>query len=149
MNAPALLLVVAVAGEPARVEHMPEPLVHESLTDIDGVEAGEVEIDTTGSAGRNAWSSTVEIEWRALSRLGLAIEAGAADAGAGTDGELRIGASVPVVHDFKHDLHLMIEGGARFPEDTGEAEPGDTALPYFIGVRAGWRLGALTLRAGA
>jgi len=143
------LLLAAVAAEPARLDHMPEPLVHESLTDIDGVEAGEVEIDTTGSAARHAWSSTVEIEWRALARLGIAIEAGAADAGAGADGELRLGASVPIIHDFSHDLHFMIEGGARFPDDGTEAEPGDSALPYFVGVRGGWRHSALTLRAGA
>jgi hypothetical protein len=149
MNAPGLLLLAAVGVEPARIEHMPEPLVHESLTDIDGIEAGEIEVDTTGSAARHAWSSTIEIEWRALARLGLAVEAGAADAGSGTAGEVRFGASVPIIHDFPHDLHLMIEGGARFPEDAGEAEPGDTALPYFVGVRGGWRHGGLTLRAGA
>src|SRR5262249_47319177 len=44
----------------------------------------------------------------------------------------------------------MLEGGARITDDNGEvAEPGDDAQPVSFGLRAAWRVGALTLRAGA
>ena len=139
MSALSLLVLLAAPG---RVDHMPEPLVVESLTDIDGIEAGEVEIDSTGLLARHFWSASAEIEWRALSHLGLGVEVGGDEDGAG----IHLGASVPLVHA---GVHLMLEGSARLPDSAGEIEPGETALPYAFGLRAGARLGRLTLRAAA
>jgi hypothetical protein len=147
MSTPSVaVLFAALAGGAGRLEHMPEPLVAESLTDIDGEEAGEVEIDMTALGARRMWSSSVEIEWRALARLGLGVEAGADDDGHDTDGGARVGASVPLLH---RGVHLMLEGSARLPADAGELEPGEAALPYAIGLRAGWRRGRLALRGGS
>jgi hypothetical protein len=137
----ALSLLLLLVG-PSRLDHMPEPLVVESLTDIDGIEAGEVEIDSTGLLAQHFWSASAEIEWRALSHLGLGVEVGGDEDGAG----IHLGASVPLLHA---GLHLMLEGSARLPDTAGEIEPGETALPYALGFRAGVRFGRLTLRGAA
>ena len=60
---------------------MPEPLLTESITDLDGLDANEVELDGNAFGGRSAaaatvWQSSLEAEWRALERLGLALEVG-------------------------------------------------------------------------
>jgi hypothetical protein len=141
---------------------MPEPLIGETITDIDGVEAGELEVDLAGIAqparngGAGAWSGALEMEWRATSRLGLGLEVGlrgplgAAAAGCARAVSLRSAASVALLHDPAHDFHLMAEASAQLEgEGTLPSDPGDPALPARFGLRAGLRQGLVTLRAGA
>jgi hypothetical protein len=147
----ALLLLLAAA-------RMPEPLLGESITDIDGVEAGELEIDLTGlglhrSGGGALYRSSLEAEWRALSRLGLALDLGlVTPPGAGGVSQAvsaRASAAVILLHDLQRDLHVMAEASARLLEaegPEGELEPGEGALPFSLGLRAGVRTGPVTLR---
>jgi hypothetical protein len=141
---------------------MPEPLIGETLTDIDGLEAGELEVDLTGVAqpgrrgGPGAWAGALEVEWRATTRVGLGLELGlrgpwgAAAARGGRAVSLRPAASVLLLHDQAHDFHLMAEASRRFEEDgILPSEPGEFGLPAMVGLRAGLRQGFVTLRAGA
>ncbi len=141
---------------------MPEPLIGETITDIDGYEAGELEVDLAGVAqparngGAGAWSGSLEMEWRATARVGLGLEVGlrgplgAAVAGGAQAVSLRPAASLVLLHDPAHDFHLMAEASAQLEEEGGlPSEPGDPALPARFGLRAGLRQGFLTLRAGA
>src|SRR2546425_5121584 len=84
-------LLLTALGLPVRAEvltvtspvraKMPEPLLTESITDLDGARAGEVEVDVNGLVLRRTsavrqWQTSVEVEWRALERLGLALDLG-------------------------------------------------------------------------
>src|SRR4051812_42505740 len=94
----------AVAQVPGR-HPMPEPLLAESVTDIDSSEAGELELDVSAartSPGRT-WLAAAEVEWRALERLGLALEVGAGlDAAARSEDPMsvRLAAAFVLLHDF-------------------------------------------------
>ncbi len=129
---------------------MPEPLLGESITDLDGTEAGELEVDVTGLSRRpgDLWTGELEVEWRALTRLGLSLEAGAAHQGAGSGvaTSLRPSASFVLFHDPVRDLHLMLDASVRLLENDSEAEPGEPALPLAFSLRGGIRRGPLTLR---
>jgi hypothetical protein len=140
----ALLVLADTAAE--RAGNIPEPIVAETVTDIDGTTGGEVEFDLTGYATSHVQSASLEVEWRVFSRLGVELEAGLGDESSGWDGDLRLGASVPLVH--YRGFHLMLEGGARVLDRGTEQEPGEFALPYFAGARVGERFGIVTLRAG-
>jgi len=75
--------VPAESKERSRSEAMPEPVLGESVTEIDGTEAGEIELDLTAVIGRtggtNLWQASVEIESRVIDRLGLELELGYSD----------------------------------------------------------------------
>jgi hypothetical protein len=152
----ALCTTLLAAASPARSK-MPEPLLGESITDLDGAKAGEVEIDLNGMTLRRAttggaWSSSLEAEWRALERLGLGLEVGFGGPLGSPGGaalSLRVAASFVLLHDFARDTHLMLEAGGRLierPDVPGDFEPGESALPYSLGLRGGVRGGWLTLR---
>jgi hypothetical protein len=144
---------------PARLK-MPEPLLTESITDIDGDEAGELEVDITGmlsrTAGASRWLSALELEWRALPRLGLALEVDLdGPVGAAATGErdlvasVRPAASWVLLHDRAQDLHAMLELSAvafRSDDSLAEADLGEGLLPVSAGLRAGWRTGPVTFR---
>src|SRR5580692_6929613 len=117
----ALLAVADTAAE--RAGNIPEPIVAETITDIDGVTGGEVEVDLTGYATSHVQSASLEVEWRVFSRLGVELEAGLGDESSGWDGDLRLGASIPLVH--YHGFHLMAEGGGRILDRGSETEPGE------------------------
>lgn len=147
----------AAAGQASK---MPEPLVAETITDIDGVEAGELELDLNGgvqpprSAGPGALRGSLELEWRATPALGLGLEVGL-QGPLGTAGSARVvsvngGVSAALLHDPAHDFHLMAEATARMLERDGlPSDPGEPALPVAVGLKAGVRRGRATLRAGA
>src|SRR2546429_3571929 len=77
-----IAMLLAALGPPVRAEvqtmlsspvraRMPEPLLTESITDLDGALAGEVEIDVSasvlrGTTGPGQWQSSVEVEWRGV-----------------------------------------------------------------------------------
>ncbi len=139
---------------------MPEPILGETVTDIDGREAGEVEWELNGSdfrarrGGAYALDTSAEIEWLVTRHLGLRLEPtlsrdavdGTSETGLGASG----GASWKLVHDFVHDFHLQAEVLARLPWDgtgTPVIQPGDPAEPLAADLRAGLRFAPLTLRA--
>src|SRR6267378_2224151 len=142
-------------ASPVRAK-MPEPLLTESITDLDDERAGEVEVDVNGSAFRRTsavrqWQSSVEVEWRALERLGLALDLGVGRAlGQATSPvmSVRPAASCVLTHSQPLDFHLMAEVSARVSHDATEdvQDPGDGALPLSGGIRFGIRHGLLTVR---
>ena len=163
--APALLLALALlpapaqAGDPAAPRSkLPEPLLGESITDLDGTEAGEVELDATGlwspaqAGAAQGLRGSIEVEWRVTERLGLAAELGlgAGTAGRGPEPSLIAGLSFVLLHDRAHDAHLMAElRGRLLDEEEGAAElpdPGEPALRTAAGLRGGLRAGFLTAR---
>jgi hypothetical protein len=129
---------------------MPEPLIGESVTDLDSTEAGELEVDATGVIRRpgGLWSTELEIEWRALSRLGFSLEGATSREETGTTAtELRPSLSFVLLHDPARDLHLMIDATARlFEDDAATPGLGEPALPVAFSLRGGMRRGWFTLR---
>src|SRR6266851_5717317 len=118
-------------ARPVRAK-MPEPLLTESITDLDGSEA-------------------VEVEWRALERLGLALDLGVGrvlDGAASPVMSVRPAASWVLMHSQPLDFHLMAEVSARISQDATEDvwDPGEGALPLSGGFRFGIRHGWLTVR---
>ncbi|MFL5355656.1 hypothetical protein [Archangium sp.] len=147
----------ADASEPPA---MPEPLLGESVTDLDGLEAGELELELTGlltpprTARGGGWQGSMELEWRALERLGLMVEVGMGGGLGRPELEgvsARAAGSWMLLHDVARGLHVQAELGARLLSEDEEAaafEPGEATLPLWFGLRAGWRQGAWTVRAG-
>jgi hypothetical protein len=162
-----IALLLTALGSPVRAEvrppvarpvraKMPEPLLTESITDLDGSEAGEVEIDVNGSAlrrtiGVRQWQGSVEVEWRALERLGFSLDLGVGrvlDGAARPVMSVRPAASWVLMHWQPLDFHVMAEVSARISQDATEdvQDPGDGALPFSGGFRFGIRQGWLTVR---
>jgi hypothetical protein len=156
--AAAALLATGSASAEAGRGRMPEPLLGESLTDLDGREAGELELDVTGlglrrSGGGALWRGALEAEWRATERFGLGLDVGLASPGgavAATALSLRAAASFSLFHGVEQDAHLQLEASAElFDRDDAQLiDPGESALPFAAGLRAGWRSasGLWTLR---
>jgi hypothetical protein len=143
------LLVALLAALPILARKMPEPLIGESVTDIDSTEAGELEGDATGVIRRpgGLWTTELEIEWRALSRLGVSLEGTAAREVTGTTAtELRPALAFVLLHDQARDFHLMIDATARLFENDSEPGLGEPALPVAFSLRGGIRRRWLTLR---
>lgn len=133
---------------------MPEPVLGESVTDIDGTKAGELEVDLTGLWGRGgSWATSVEIEARVLDWLGLEAGLGySRGKGLGQlegDIELRLLASLSLLHDFERGLHGQVEIGGRL---VGEPDLGpnlgEPRPPLSTGVRLGLDRDWWTLRVG-
>ena len=140
---------------------LPEQILTESVTDIDGIEAGETEFALNGqtlhatTSGARVWQTSLEAEWRATGRLGLRLEpsyASARDAMGSIDRGfgLNVAGAYGVFHDFRREIHVQIEMAGRLvgTEAAYATQPGDPALPFHAGVRTGFRFGAVTLRPG-
>jgi hypothetical protein len=158
-----LLCSSSTAAVPTELEErrefgpMPEPVLGESVTDIDGSQAGELEVDLTAIVGRtggtNQWQGSVEVETRVIDQLGLEIEMGYS--GAFTSNvpdkgfDLRLLASWSLLHDFEHGLHAQAEIAGRFVGDVEEGPNlGEPRLPYSAGFRLALDRGWWTLRLG-
>jgi hypothetical protein len=129
---------------------MPEPVLAESITDLDGTEAGEVEVDALSGAGSNtSWLEAVEAEWRALRFLGLAMEVGGGG-GPGAEAQRFAGGGIALsaLHDEVHDAHLSIEVIGRIgPSSASSPDVDQTSRPVATLVHGGIRHGWLTVRA--
>jgi hypothetical protein len=137
---------------------MPEPLLAETITDIEGREAGELELELNGlnwralRGGAQKWQASLEGEFLVTGHLGLRLEAlyqraAPVDADGARPLGVNAGASWKLLQDFRHDLHLQAEVGFRYPSDAANAvEPGESPLPLVADLRAGWRRGPWTLR---
>jgi hypothetical protein len=142
---------------------MPEPLIGESITDIDAEDAGEIETDFSGLVIAPIHTNDVyyvggaELEYRITRRLGASIEFGMYGAMMGENprriANLRAGASFALLHT-RSGLHLQLEAKVRAfdeiapPFNEEFSEPTDPSLPYSFGLRAGYRRKWLTLRGG-
>jgi hypothetical protein len=135
---------------------MPEPVLAESITDVDATQAGELEIDAIGATfqgargAAGAWATTVESEWRATDRLGVSVGGSTRkDASARVRLDARAGVSFLVLHDLAHDFHVQAEVSARFEAtEPAKVDPSDTTLPVETGLRWGVRSGPVTIRGG-
>jgi hypothetical protein len=154
----------AAADEPDERQYapIPEPIFTETVTDIDGSERGEVELEANGAVlralrgGAYALDASVEVEWIVLPRLGVRIEPSMAsdrDDGLSAPGVsfgVSGGAALKLLQDFDRQLFVDAELLARLPWDEAAiVQPGDPALPLAADLRAGWRRGPVTLRWGA
>jgi hypothetical protein len=142
---------------------MPEPLIGESITDLDRAQAGELELDLTGALRPSTatstalWAGSLEAEWGATERLGLALELGLSNAGEGggsrgsTEPSLRAAASWALLHDSALDLHLQAEATVRLLRESDAevgrlVDPGNSLLPVSFGFRGGIRQSIWTIR---
>jgi hypothetical protein len=139
---------------------VPEPIFGETITDIDGEEAGEVEVEANGSVmralrgGAYALDGSLELEWLVTRLLGVRLEpwlARDADGGPAVDaGGVSGGVSWKLLHDSQHDFHVHLEALGRAPWSSSTFEqPGDPAQPLAVDLRAALRVGWLTLRGSA
>lgn len=152
------LTPVEGAAEPQH-SNMAEPIFGDTVTDIDGDAAGEVEVDVRSVVPRSrgvAWPiGLLGIEGRPTRRLGFELEGGIAGAvDHGGRGDLTLRAAYAVWHGVQHDVHLQIEAGASYDRSFGSAPMGtlpttDDGAPFRLGARVGYRYHRLTLRAGA
>jgi hypothetical protein len=163
----AWMLTCGHAAAQQETEHerppIPEPLLNETMTDIDGSEPGELELSANGSRRQALKGSSyvlqtsLEAEWLATRRLGIYLEPAfvnqdpppshtASKNAIGVAG----GLSWKLLQDFENDFHLQAEVGGRYPlEPSTETEPGDPALPFALDLRAALRIGGWTLRGSA
>ena len=150
------------AERPPGKTPMPEPLIGESVTDLDRSEAGELEIDFTVVARRtrlptlSVGSGAIELEWGVTRDLGLAVEVGISK-GLGPDSALvsfepglRVAAAWALIHDFARDIHLQLESSARVLTEKNEEliESEDSPMRASVDLRGGVRQGRWTLRSG-
>jgi len=141
---------------------MPEPLIGESITDLDRSEAGELELDVTTTVHRttsptlNALTASVEAEYGLTDRLGLALEVGLSkgfgpdSAAAPFEPAVTAGAAWALLHDFARDIHLQLESRVFLVRETRSdlIEFEDSNLPVTLDLRFGARGELGTVRAG-
>jgi hypothetical protein len=145
-----------VAAERAPV---PEPLLTETVTDIDGADRGEYELELNGSelrsirGGAYVLQSSVEAEWLATRHLGIRVEPTFTRSleAPGSGSSQRFGAagalSWKVLQDIERDAYAQVELAGRAPRDvTLLTDPGESSLPFTLDLRGAVRSGRWTLR---
>ena len=152
-----ILLLLASATEPSPERPpIPEPILIESITDIDAPAAGELELELNSSFTRSrrggAYEAQLgpEIEWLATARLGTMLEVfGTREVPAGAAASNRVGVgaglSWKLLHSFAHDFHLQAELRGRIPADVS-TEPGESPLPLSLDLQSALQAGRWTLR---
>jgi hypothetical protein len=157
MAVAVVLWTTPAKGDDVR-DPLPEPVLQETTTDIDGDDPGEVEVEATGSMLRSrkggAFDGELSLEIEALltRRLGAKVEpffertAIAGDAAQSSAG-MGAGASWKIVQDFAHDFYVQAEAAGVIPAETSSfVQPGESPLPFTGDLRSGFRRGPLTLR---
>lgn len=156
----AMCAATAAFATNARAEEapLPEPILSETVTDIDGDEAGEYELELNAASfrarrgGAYELQTSIEFEWLVTRHLGIRLEP--------AFGRTRLGPSAPtnevggsaglswkLLQNYAKSFHLQAEVLGRLPwEETAAVQPGDPASPLAIDLRAAYRVGALTLR---
>ena len=136
---------------------IPEPILTETVTDIDGREDKELEVELNASAwrarreGARRLHTSVEVEYRATRWLGLLLEPGWGTeqrALASGQFDLAAGLALSVLRDYERDLFAQMELTSRLPFTADRTTPGDQALPLSLVLRGATRAGFLTLRPG-
>lgn len=165
LSGPFVLASTVTHAEEGVTQRPPlaEPIFTETVTDIDGYEPGEVELDVNGSesvarrGGARLYQTSVEVEWKVWKRLGLRLEPSFASAreevgtSAGKNFGFRAAGGWSLLHDFAHDFHLQIEAGGRFIDDTPagyKTQAGEAPLPFNADLKAAKRAWGWTVRAG-
>ena len=147
-----ILGLVASAAHAAE-RPLPEPLIGETVTDIDRDAPGELELElNTGRHPLRAdpaqgMEATLEAEWRPLRRLGVAVEFGPSLQQASRLWSGRAAASW-ALHPSEN-FHVQLEGAVQTGSEMGAELPGGPALAGYVGARAGGWVGVVALRAGA
>jgi hypothetical protein len=150
-----------LAADEPRHAPFPEPILTETVTDIDSNEAGEIELEANGSAfrarrgGAYGLDASLEVEWIVHPRFGVRVEPSLAlervDALPESTREagLAMGAALKLLQDVERQFFLQAEVLARLPwDESAIIQPGDPALPFAVDLRAGIRRGPITLRWG-
>src|SRR5579863_415790 len=156
-QAPTILLLLLAAEAPPERPPIPEPILMETITDIDAPEAGEIEVEFNSSYLRSRRGGAYElelgpeIEWLSTNRLGTMLELfGGREAAADAPSANRFGATAglswKLLHAFDHDFHLQAEVRGRYPADLSTADPGESSLPLSIDLLSALRLGRWTIR---
>jgi hypothetical protein len=151
----ALVLAPAAALAGPREANMAEPILGETVTDIDGRDAGEIEIDMHGIVPHvrgTTWAvGEVGVEARVTRRLGVELEGAIAGwSGVGGRGDVLARGSFMLYHGTRHDLHVQLEARAGVDYTLGTPTfPSSEGAAFAIGARVGYRTGWLVLRGGA
>jgi hypothetical protein len=146
-------VVQAVVARPP----LPEAVLTESATDIDSIEAGELEWEANAEVvgarrgGARTTTASLEVEWRVFEQLGLRLEPSFEQFSNGTDSEHSVGVAGALAfglfHDFEHDAHLQLE---VLGHTTDIAEHGfetsDAELPGAADLVGALRRGRFTFR---
>jgi hypothetical protein len=152
------LPAVAWADEPEARPPLPEPILAETTTDIDGTEPGEIEVEANALVLRSRKGGAVngqlsaELEWLATRRFGMKIEPfferdTDAEASSSNSAGVSTGVSWKLVQDFDHDFHLQLEASGRFPTDVSTTvDPGESPLPFSFTLQSGFQRGRWTVR---
>jgi hypothetical protein len=137
---------------------MPEPILRETATDIDGTEPGELELEASASMLRSRMGGafdlelSTEVELLLTRHLGAKIEPSferEAAAGSSPDGNFLLsgGLSWKLLQDVQHDSYAQLEIQGRVPTNVSTfVQPGESFLPFSLDVRGGSRRGIWTLR---
>jgi hypothetical protein len=136
---------------------LPEAVLTESATDIDAVEAGELEWEANAEVlgarrgGLRTATASLEVEWRVFEELGLRLEPSFEQFSNGTESQHDAGIAAALAfglfHDFERDEHLQLEVLAH-TTDTAEHgfETSDAELPGAVDLVGAVRRGRFTLR---
>jgi hypothetical protein len=168
LRAAAILAACCVTAVVSRAEPrdgaeprapVPEPLLSETVTDIDGSDTGEFELELNASELRSLSGgafedqASVEGEWLVTRRLGLRLEPvvsrGLEGRGAAANDAVKGGAGISwkVLQDFERDLYVQAEATGRVPLETSlVTDAGESALPFTFDLRAAARRGRWTFR---
>jgi hypothetical protein len=157
-GAPAALVLFLLSADETPPERppIPEPILVETITDIDAHRAGEVEYELntlymrSREGGAYELEGGPEVEWLATDRLGTILEVfGSRDAtGAPPTNHVGVtaGLSWKLLHDFRRDFHLQAEIWGRYPFELETNDPGEQALPFALNLASALQMGRWTLR---
>jgi len=158
-------MAVLASANFAAATPIAEPVMGETVTDIDSAEAGEVEVDSSAtmlrrrSDGALFWRSETEVEYR-LTRwagLGLGLEFSGGDTRSQMKTELfevTPSLALSLWHDWEREIHIQLEATGRLREESIDQtrlpdqgfEAGESFLPYAVRLRGAWRHERLVLR---
>jgi hypothetical protein len=129
---------------------MPEPILVESITDLDTTEAGELELELgTSTLNNGQWATRLEAEYRVTGHLGLLLESSITTLGH-SDPQVRAGVSFAGYHNTTLGLHLQFLAYAALhgsEEKNALLDPAEPGTDFALGAHAGWHRDWWTVRA--
>jgi hypothetical protein len=132
---------------------LPEPILVESVTDVDSREAGELELElltsVVGLHPGSPYAMRLEAEWRVTERLGFKLEAGF-DRTEAVAPSVSAGTSFVLFHLMPLNLHGQAVVYGRWPLDRDDVALLDPAEPVTLvaaGAHLAWQWRLLSARA--